>query len=150
MYIGFDTQALTFNFLRSLGYIRKLTFWSPRGKKLHSQFYVQTTYDDLQRHSPLRYQFTPLSSGASEIYFSCTEKFTLGQCRIRTMDLSIYNLTRYYWTNAHHLLNILFSTCNTKDKCYLLSSNTHVILYTTEHCRLYEISHVSMTTTTAF
>ena len=48
----------------------------------------------------LWYQFTLWSSGASEIYFLCPEKFALGQCRIRTRDLSICSRTLYHWTNA--------------------------------------------------
>ena len=46
------------------------------------------------------YQFIPWSSEASEIHFLWPEKFTLGQCRIRTTDLSICSRTRYHWTNA--------------------------------------------------
>ena len=32
------------------------------------------------------YQSTPWSSGALEIHFLCPERFTLGQCMIRTRD----------------------------------------------------------------
>ena len=48
----------------------------------------------------LGYQFTPWSSLASGIHFLCPEKFTLGQCRIRTTDLSICSRTCYLQTNA--------------------------------------------------
>ena len=54
---------------------------------------------DLHRHVPLSgYQFSPWSSGASEIHLLWPE--TLGQCMVRTTDLSICRRTRYHWTNA--------------------------------------------------
>ena len=42
------------------------------------------------------YQFTPWSSGTSEIHILCPEKFTFGQCRITTRDLTIFSRTRYH------------------------------------------------------
>ena len=46
------------------------------------------------------YLITPWSSAASEIHFLCPEKFTLGQCMIRTMGLQIFSQTRYHWIDA--------------------------------------------------
>ena len=84
------SHPLTFNFPWSLGYTRKLAFESPLEENIQSRFYVQPTYCAQEYQTCtytviLGYQFTL----ASEIHFSCPEKFTLGQCRIRTTDLSI-------------------------------------------------------------
>ena len=46
------------------------------------------------------YKFRPWQSGVLEIHFLCPEKFTLGQCRIRTTNLLI--CSRYYWTKVAH------------------------------------------------
>ena len=59
-----------FNFPCLLGYIRKLAFWSPWGN-----------------------YFTPAFVCS---HFLCPEKFTLGQFRIRTTDLSICRRTSYH------------------------------------------------------
>ena len=73
------------------------------GKLFHYRFCVQPTYgaQECQTCTDTAlsgYQFTPWSSGASEIHFLCPEKFTLGQCRIRTTELSLCRRMRYHWT----------------------------------------------------
>ena len=70
---------LKFNFPWSLGYIRKLAFRSPWGNYFGAMEYL---------------------AQVSEIHFLCPEKFALGQCRIRTTDISICSRTRFHWTNA--------------------------------------------------
>ena len=67
------SHSLRFNFLWSLSYIRKQYPVLGYG----TQEYLTCTDTALTW-----YQFTPWSSGASEIYFLCPEEFTLGQCRI--------------------------------------------------------------------
>ena len=54
------------------------------------------------------YQFTTWSSGASKINFLCPEKFTLGQCRIRTKDISICSRTRYHQRDPFSVENIKY------------------------------------------
>ena len=70
-------HPLTFNFPWSLGYVRV-----SMGKLFHSQFCVQPTYGaqeyQTDKDTALSgYQFTPWSSGASEINFLGPEKFTI-------------------------------------------------------------------------
>ena len=91
--------SYSINFLWSLGSV-----WASLRKLFHSRFcgshYTAALFE---RCSPLlistslfcadtslsRYQFTPWSSGASEIHFLRQEKMMFDQCRIRTTDLSI-------------------------------------------------------------
>ena len=75
------------------------------GKLFHSHSYVQPTFGAHEYHTCTDttftgYQFKPWSSGASEIHLLCPERFTLGQCRIPTTDLSICSRMRSHWTNA--------------------------------------------------
>ena len=92
------------NFPWSLGFIRKLAFGSCWGNYFtpgfvcsqHKGVQKYQTYTDIALSG---YQFTFWSSGASEILLLYPEKFTLGQCRIRTRDLSIMSQTYYHWTN---------------------------------------------------
>ena len=86
---GQTEQMLNFYFSGwSLGYIKKLTC---SGLPTYSAQKYQTCTEI----ALLGYQFRPWSSGDSEIHFLCPEKFTLGHCRIQTMDLSICSRTRY-------------------------------------------------------
>ena len=99
-------HPLTLNFPWSLGYIRKLALGSLWGQLYYSRFCVQTTYGahEFQTCTDTAlsgYQFTPRSSGDS---FLVPEKFTLGQCRIRTMDILISSRTRNHWMNGPRLI----------------------------------------------
>ena len=91
------------DFSWSLGYFRKLAFWSPWGNYFTPGFCAANirrpgiTCTDTALSG---YQFIPWSSGASDIHLLCPEKFTLGQCRFRTTELSICRRTGYHWTNA--------------------------------------------------
>ena len=105
-YVYFGSAAFSYSAVQSLFHIltssgqwtRKLTFGSS------SQFCMQPTYG-AQKYQTCTdidlsgFQIIPWSSRASNIHFFCPEKFTSGQCRIRTTDLSIFSRTRYLWTN---------------------------------------------------
>ena len=88
-------HPLTFKFPWPLGYIRRLAFGSPWGSYFTpgfvcSQHTAPRNIKLAQCHIALsRYQFTPWSSGASEIHFLCFEIFTLGRCRNRTTNLNL-------------------------------------------------------------
>ena len=90
-------HPLTFNFPWSLGYIRKSTFRVSPGETISLPFFFV---------APRNFKLaqTPPSQGTNShldrVELRSPEKFTLGQCRIRTRDLSIFNRTRYQWTNA--------------------------------------------------
>ena len=73
------------------------------------------------------YQFTPWSSGTSKIYFLCPEKFTLGQCRNRTTDLSICSQTRYHWTNTPHYITCCIIQLNTF--CFLVQNISEHLVF---------------------
>ena len=112
------SHPLTFNFLWSLGYFRKLAFGSPWGNislpVCVQQIYGAQEYQTCTETALSGYQFTTWSSGTSEIYVLCSQKFRLDQCMIRTTDLSICRRTRYHWINAprQHTLCCLNSLFN--------------------------------------
>ena len=92
-------------FSRSPGHWSALEHWETSvrvslRKLFHSRFVCS------QHTAPrnIKFAHTPPSqrtvSHASEIHLMCSEKFALGQWRIRTSDLSICGRTRYHWTNA--------------------------------------------------
>ena len=97
------------NFPWSLGYIGKLVFWCPWGNYFTPGFVcIQLTVPrNIKLALTLPCQASPGSSRALKIHFLCPEKFTLGQCRVRTRDLSICSRTHNHWTNAA-LLSVAF------------------------------------------
>ena len=90
----------TFYFPWPLSFIRKQAFmshWETISLSVCLQpAYGAEEYQTCIDTALLRYQFTPWSSGASEIHFLCPEKFTLGQCKILSADLSICSRTHYH------------------------------------------------------
>ena len=88
-----------------LGLHQETNILDSLGKLFCSRFCVQSTYVAQEyltcTYTAISgYQITPWSSGSWDIHFLCPEKFMLGQCRIRTTDLSIFSRTCYHWTNA--------------------------------------------------
>ena len=102
------SHHLTFNFPWSLfwGYIRKLAVGSPLGNNLRSlPGFVYSHHNiKLAQTQPSQGINTHLGGLESQTNFFCPENFTLGQCRIRTQDFSIFSRTRYQWTNAPRTL----------------------------------------------
>ena len=118
------------NFPWSLGYIRKLALRTPWGNYFSPVLCAANIrhlgMSNLQDTVLSGCQFTAWLSGASEIHFLCPEKFTLGQCRLGTWDLSFSSQMSYHWTNMPHLLSlcIVSQFLNPIDQCEQMDRKT--------------------------